>query len=235
MNALLLAAGLGTRLRPITDHVPKCMIEIAGRPLLDYWIEMLVNGGVERIVINTHYLPDVVSAHVAASRWAGQIKLVHEAELLGTGGTILRNAQSLADGAFLVAHADNFTLLDLAAFQRRHRERPPGSIVTMMTFDSDDPQSCGIVELDDAGRVVTFHEKVPNAPGILANGAVYIFEPECVEVLADLGREVIDLSTEVMPLLLGRIFTYHNAVYHRDIGTPESLEAARRDAKQHDW
>src|SRR5258707_15359828 len=89
MRALLLAAGLGSRLRPITATTPKCMVMINGRPLLDYWLELLFGAGVERVLINTHWLAEQVDAHVKASRWTSRIDLIHEGKLLGTGGTVL--------------------------------------------------------------------------------------------------------------------------------------------------
>lgn len=100
-----------------------------------------------------------------------------------------------------------------------------------MTFDTDAPQSCGIVETDARGVVTAFHEKVPNPPGRRANAAVYIFEPAMFEFLGSLDREVIDLSTEVLPKYLGRIQVFHNADYHRDIGTLNSLELAERECR----
>jgi mannose-1-phosphate guanylyltransferase len=99
----------------------------------------------------------------------------------------------------------------------------------MMTFSTPDPGSCGIVALDEQGIVRSFHEKVSDPPGNLANGAVYILEPSVFEFLESLGKEVIDFSTEVLPHYMGRIFTFHNNVYHRDIGTMESYEAANRE------
>ena len=96
----------------------------------------------------------------------------------------------------------------------------------MMTFASDAPEACGIVVEDDKGIVREFHEKVPNPPGNRANGAVYVFEPEIITFLESLGKQVIDLSTEVLPHYLGRICTFFNADYHRDIGSPESLRRA---------
>jgi mannose-1-phosphate guanylyltransferase len=93
MRALLLAAGMGLRLLPITASRPKCMVEINGRPLLDYWLELLFEAGIERALVNTHWLPDQVTTFVQASRWADRIDLVHEEELLGTGGTVLANRE----------------------------------------------------------------------------------------------------------------------------------------------
>lgn len=229
MRALLLAAGLGTRLRPITDHMPKCLVPIHGKPLLGYWLDMLLANGVERVLVNTHYLPDAVREFVAASAWRDAIAMVHEDELLGTGGTVLRNRDFLGGGAFMVVHADNLTRFDVGAFIRAHECRTAGVDITMMTFDTDAPQSCGIVELDARGVVIRFHEKVARPPGNHANAAVYIFEPSVIDFLASLNKAVIDISTEVLPRYLGRMQAFHNGDYHRDIGTPESLALAERE------
>jgi mannose-1-phosphate guanylyltransferase len=229
MRALLLAGGLGTRLRPLTNHIPKCLVPVKGKPLLQYWLELLIPNGVDEILVNTHYLPVPVREFVAASPWRDRITLVHEEMLLGTGGTVLRNRQFFAEEAFMVAHADNLTQFDPLAFFERHRTRPAGCEITMMTFETDDPGSCGIVEEDERGVVTAFHEKVENPPGNHANAAVYIFEPSVIGFLESLGRPVIDLSTEVIPRYLGRIATFHNHGYHRDIGSPESLAKAEHD------
>ena len=98
-----------------------------------------------------------------------------------------------------------------------------------MTFATDQPQTCGIVALDSAGVLRAFYEKIANPPGNLANGAVYIFEPEVVDFCRSLSKPVIDISTEILPQFIGRIITFLNDSYHRDIGTPESLSAAERE------
>lgn len=226
MKALLLAAGLGTRLRPLTDTVPKCLVPVLGKPLLEYWLDLLFADGIESALINTHYLADRVREFAAASRWKDRITLAHEDELLGTGGTMLRNKDTFAGQAFMVAHADNLTRFDVRSFCDRHARRPPGTVITMMTFVTDAPQSSGIVVENAAGVVTEFHEKEANPPGNRANAAVYIFEPQILSFLATFGRSVIDLSTEVLPQFLGRICSFHNATYHRDIGTQESLRKA---------
>jgi mannose-1-phosphate guanylyltransferase len=232
MRALLLAAGLGTRLRPITDHVPKCLVPVHGKPLLGYWLDLLLPAAIERILLNTHYLPERVREFVGTSPWKERISMVHEDVLLGTGGTVLKNRDFFGDSPFLVAHADNLTQFDPAAFIACHHRRPAGVDITMMTFDTDAPQTCGIVEEDLNGVVTAFHEKVANPPGNRANAAVYIFEPVVVDFMAELGREIIDLSTDVIPHYMGRICTFHNRGYHRDIGNPESLRLAELEFKQ---
>jgi len=229
VRALILAAGLGTRLRPLTNRIPKCMVPIKGRPLLEYWLELLLKQGIERILINTHYLPEIVREYLRTSSWRDRADLVHEPELLGTGGTILRNRAYFGNEAFLVAHGDNLTRFDVTSFIQRHRQRPAGVEITMMTFQTDTPESCGIVVEDDHGRVTKFFEKVANPPGNRANGAVYIFEPSVIEFMAALDSEIVDLSTEVLPHFVGRIITFHNSDYHRDIGTLDSLMKAERE------
>ena len=231
MRALLLAAGIGSRLRPLTDTTPKCLVRVHDRPLLDYWLDLVFQGGIERALLNTHWLAEQVRAHVAQSRWRDRIDLVHEDELLGTGGTVLANRAWFGNQPFLVAHADNLTDFDVERLLGAHRQRPAGCIMTMLAFRTDDPSSCGILELDGENRVVAFHEKVSNPPGNLANGAVYVFEPEVIKDVAALGKPVVDLSTEIIPNYLGRILSVETSGYHRDIGNPESLRRAHLEFK----
>lgn len=229
MKALLLAAGLGTRLRPLTNTVPKCLIPVLGRPLLDYWLELLLKGGIESVLVNTHHLENKVREFVGGSAWRGRVKLVHEDALLGTGGTVLRNRRFFGRSAFMVVHADNLSVFDLGAFIARHAARPRGIALTMMTFDTDAPESSGIVVQDPEGLICEMHEKVANRPGTRANAAVYILEPEVVDFIASLGKPIVDLSTEVLPHFMGRIYGFHNADYHRDIGSAESLRKAEAE------
>lgn len=229
MKAILLAAGLGTRLRPITSHTPKCLVPVNGQPLLDYWLQLLFEHGATEVLINTHYLAEKVEQHVRNSPWAGKITLVHEKRLLGTGGTVLHNQAFISNEPVLVAHADNLALFDPRAFWQKHLDQDSKIAMTMMTFVTDSPQTCGIVELDSAGRVQGFHEKAANAPGHLASAAVYICNPKVVDFISGLGRTVVDLSTEVIPAFLGRIATYGECLYLRDIGSPESLGQAEHD------
>ncbi|NPU67674.1 nucleotidyltransferase family protein [Bradyrhizobium sp. 83012] len=231
MRALLLAAGIGSRLRPLTNTTPKCLVRVHDRPLLDYWLDLVFEGGIERALLNTHWLAEQVQAHVAQSRWRDRIDLVHEDELLGTGGTVLANRAWFGDQPFMVAHADNLTDFDVAGLLSAHRNRPDGCIMTMLAFRTDDPSSCGILELDDQHRVTAFHEKVKNPPGNLANGAVYVFDPAVIADIAALGKPIVDLSTEIIPNYLGRILCVETSGYHRDIGNPESLRRAHLEFK----
>jgi mannose-1-phosphate guanylyltransferase len=231
MRALLLAAGVGTRLRPLTETVPKCLVPVHGRPLLDYWLALLFGGGIERVLINTHWLADAVRAYVEASSWRPSIDLVHEPKLLGTGGTILANREYFGGQPFLTAHADNLTDFDVGALIKARERRPPECLVTMLAFRTDDPSSCGILEIDERGVVRAFHEKVSNPPGNLANGAVYIMEPEVIGRLNGVGRPFIDLSTNIIPGLVGKILAVEAATYHRDIGNLASLRRAHSEFK----
>jgi mannose-1-phosphate guanylyltransferase len=228
-GALLLAAGLGTRLRPLTDFLPKCLAPIRGRPLLEYWLRDLTQAGIERIVVNTHYRADLVESWLEAGPFADRVVAVREQALLGTGGTLLANAARFPQGPLLVAHADNLSLFDVKAFVAAHAARPAEACLTMMTFTTDEPEQCGIVSTDERGLVEAFYEKVANPPGNHANAAVYIVEPEVVRFIASLGSSVVDLSTEVIPRFLGRMTTWHNKGYHRDIGNLPAWRAAQHE------
>ena len=227
MKALLLAAGLGTRLKPFTNTVPKCLIRIHKKPLLEYWLELLLTDhSISQVLINTHYLSNQVEEFVKSSAFKEKISLVHEIELLGTAGTILQNKDFFNKEAFLVAHADNLTRFNVKSFIEAHQKRPLNVEITMMTFETDQPQSSGIIELDEKGLVREFHEKSPIFRGNRANAAVYILEFSVVQFIASLGKKIVDMSTEVLPHYLGRMQVFHNSNYHRDIGTPHSLQLA---------
>lgn len=210
--------------------MPKCLVPINGKPLLAYWFEMLDDAGVGPFLVNLHYMADTVRDFIASNPYRDSIKAVYEETLLGTGGTLLKNREFFGSEAMMLVHADNLSRFDVKAFIERHRTRPEGCEMTMMTFATETPQTCGIVELDNRGVVIGFHEKVANPPGNLASGAVYILEPTMFVFLASLGKDEIDFSTEVLPRYLGRICTFHNDIYHRDIGTPESYEIAQHDS-----
>jgi len=219
MRALLLAAGPGTRLRPLTDLLPKCLAPIKGRPLIEYWMNILRRSDIERMLVNTHYLPELVAEVVNENPASKLTQLVHEPQLLGTGGTIRANKAFCSGTDVLVAHADNLSVFDPADFVKAHRARPDGTNITMMTFRTTTPQSCGIVVADERGVVREFHEKVASPPGNTANAAVYVFGPEAIDFVSGFKKSFVDLSTEVIPEFIGRIYCYPNRGYHCDIGT----------------
>ncbi len=232
MKAILLTAGFGSRLRPITDVLPKCLLPINARPLLEYWFSMLSGAGVTSILINLHYLPQIMKEWVQLSEYASNIKMVYEESLLGTGGTLLQNRDFTGDEPVMLIHADNLCSTDIKAYIDAHKNRPRGTEITMMTFDTPTPETCGIIETDNSGIVRAFYEKVADPPGKRANAAVYIVEPSVTDYLISLNKSFIDFSTEVLPHFLGRIFTFHNTNYHRDIGNPQSYLTAQIEYPQ---
>lgn len=226
MRAILLAAGLGTRLRPITDTTPKCLVLINGQELLAIWLNRLAEARIGPFLVNTHYLSGQVDDFVEASPYRNDISLVHERDLLGTAGTLVANLDFFGDADGLLIHADNYCLADFSAFLQAHSNRPSECVLTMMTFRTETPSSCGIVELDARGVVVGFHEKVAHPPGNLANGAVYILSAELLQLLGTDLRGVTDFSTEVLNCLVGKIYSYETSETFLDIGTPENYAKA---------
>jgi mannose-1-phosphate guanylyltransferase len=142
---------------------------------------------------------------------------------------LLANAAFAAGEPVMLVHADNLCGADLGSFIGAHARRAAGVCMTMMSFYADTPQNCGILELDAAGLVRGFYEKVANPPHHNANAAVYIVDPDVIDFAAGLSRTTLDFSTEVIPRFLGRIQVWHNRVYHRDIGTLASLFAAQEE------
>jgi len=231
LSAMLLAAGLGTRLRPLTDLWPKCLMPIGKRPLLEYWLQVVQNLGIKNVLVNTHFHASEVYKFLDRKQFSGWVHSVYEPELLGTAGTLRVNSDFFSNQTVLLIHADNWCQCDFDAFVAYHfHHRPKHCLMTMMTFDTERPQECGIVETDSQNVVIAFHEKVKNPPGNRANAAVYLLEPEILRWLNE-SPHITDFSTEVLPRFTGRIATWHNPQIHRDIGTLPMLKAAQNDER----
>jgi len=229
VRALLLAAGLGTRLRPLTSYCPKCLVPIGSRPLLEHWLCSVYQSRIPKVLVNIYHHRKMVEAFLSRQPFSGWVHGVAEDHLLGTAGTLRHNYQFFEECTVLLAHADNWIRANLVEFVEFHQhKRAPGTVMTMMTFQTDSPERCGIIETDTRGVVQRFYEKVTNPPGNRANGAVYLLEPE---VLSWVRRhsDVTDFSTEVIPEFLGRIATWENTGVHRDIGVIETLLVAQED------
>lgn len=226
MRAILLASGYGTRLKPLTDTIPKCLVPIKNKPLLEIWFDRLSAAGHGPFLVNTHYLSEQVEAFVAVSPYSDQITLTHENDLRGTAGTLIDNREFFNGEGGLLIHADNYCLADFGAFIRAHRERPEECMMTMMLFRASEPSSCGIVDLDTRGVVTGFHEKVKTPPSNLANAAVYCLSGTMIENIANDLPKAKDFSNEVLPYYLGRIYSYETEETLVDVGTPKSYAVA---------
>src|SRR5262249_34412361 len=158
---------------------------------------------------------DKVWSFIISSPWRERTDLVNEDVLLGTGGTIVANRTYFGRGPLLVAHADNLTDLDLRSFAAAHATRPDSCVLTMLTFRTDDPKSCGIIERDQAGIVCAFHEKVEAPTSNLANAAVYVLETEIIDYALALNKPILDFQTEIIPAFLHRIYAVEHRGYHR--------------------
>jgi len=217
LKALLLAAGFGTRLRPITDNIPKCLLPINGKPLLEIWIDNLVAIGIDKIFINTHYLAEQVEDFINESKYKKFIEILYEPIILGTAGTLINNLDKFEDEDLLLIHADNYCLADLVELIYFHNNRPNNCLMTMLLFNTTNASKCGIVELNNKKIVIKFHEKVINPPTNIANAAIYIISNKLLKNLRNTAYK--DFSTEIIPKLLGSIYTYLTDRKMVDIGT----------------
>ena len=226
MKAFLLAAGVGSRLRPLTDVKPKCLLEVGGRPLLDRWLEAFDRAGVDEVLVNLHHLPDVVRLHLAGRTGPPRVRTFFEPELLGSAGTLLANRQWVEEEKFFLAcYADNLTDFELRSLIETHRER--GAAATLAVFHSENPSAGGVVELDAFGRVIGFVEKPSEPVCDLTNAGMYVFGPGVIDEIDD--RLPQDIGYDLMPRLLGRAQAVLVEGYFRDIGTPDAYRQAREE------
>jgi mannose-1-phosphate guanylyltransferase len=226
MKAVLLAAGLGTRLRPITDQTPKCMLPIDGQPMIDIWLDAFGRAGVDEVLVNTHHLPELVSRHIEQRSGLPRARTFFEKELLGSAGTLVAHKKWLEDDdMFLACYADNLTDFDLGSLVDFHREGVAAATLTV--FHAPQPSACGIVELDAAQQVVGFVEKPVHPKSNLANAGMYAFDPK---VLDEIDPEPPrDIGYDLLPRLVGQARAISVEGYFRDIGTPEAYRLAQQE------
>lgn len=231
-KVLLMAAGLGTRLRPLTDTTPKCLIPVGGKPLMDYWLEQFAAINLTDILVNTHHLPQQVREHIEQVNGIGfggrklAIREAFEPVLLGSAGTVHAN-RAWADDAstILIVYADNLSSVDIGQFLRFHDSH--ADPVSIMLFKTDVPERCGIVEVDSTMLVTSFVEKPPRPVSNFANAGIYAVRADAFREMADMN--VFDMGTDVLPRYVGRMRGWEWVGYHRDIGTHESLAQAEAD------
>jgi len=231
VKAALLVAGLGTRLRPITEHTPKCLVPINGRPLLAIWLDKLVHGGVTEVLINTHWLAQAVRDYLTANTPQGlKVHLFHEPQLLGSAGTLSANREFFADGPFFIIYGDNFSDVDLANMYQAHRQCRP--LITLGTFATDCPQKCGIAEIDPEGVVTGFVEKPENPTSNCAAAGIYIAEPGIFDCFPQPENQAtLDIGFDIIPRLLGKMRNYPINLLI-DIGTHKNLKKAQGQEAQ---
>ncbi len=226
MKAFLLAAGIGSRLRPITDTTPKCMVPIAGQPMLDIWLDAFAQAGVDEVLVNLHHLADIISEHVAMRAGPPHVRTVFEPELLGSAGTLLAN-KDWVDGAdfFLAANADNLTDFDPRTLIEAHRRG--GVDATLTVFHSPNPSAGGVVETDPGGLITGFQEKPGKPVSDLVNAGIYAFNTILLDEIK--GDPPQDIGYDLLPLLVGRARAVLVDGYFRDIGTPDAYQRAQQE------
>lgn len=234
MKGMVLAAGEGQRLRPLTLSRPKPMLPIAGKPGLEWILDWLKAYGIHEIAMNLSYKPEAVQNHFGdGSRFGVELTYSLEETILGTAGGVKRLAGFLTE-PFVLVYGDVLTDLNLADLIAFHQSRPSGPRVTMSLYRVPNPTECGIVELDSEGRVTRLVEKPP-ADAVfsdLANAGVLVLEPE---ILNDIPVETFyDFSLDLFPRQLAAGIPFYGQPlqetdYLIDIGTPEKYERAQTE------
>jgi mannose-1-phosphate guanylyltransferase len=231
MRGMILAGGLSTRLYPLTLDVPKPLVPVLDRPVVDHIIDYLSTHGVDDIVINVHYFADAIESYIGdGSRWNVRIEYLREPKLMGSAGAVKQVETRFAD-TFIVIGCDDVTDVDLSAaidFHKGHQAE-----ATIVLAEAQDVSQYGVVVVDPDGRIQEFQEKPK--PGTersnLVNTGIYIFEPA---VLARIPAQTFhDFGKEVFPNMLAagaRFFGTRQSAYWCDIGTPREYRRGHFDA-----
>ncbi|TAM84177.1 MAG: nucleotidyltransferase family protein [Acidobacteria bacterium] len=225
MKAFLLAAGLGTRMRPLTDATPKCLLPVRGVPMLAIWLDLCHRHGISEVLINAHTHGDQVRDYLAAHRNGVKTTMVEEPVLLGSAGTILANRKWVeGEGCFWIIYADVLTNASLGRMMQFHRERR--GLATLGGYEVPDPERCGIMEVDAERRIHRFVEK-PKAPvGRLAFSGLMIADAAVLDRIPAGPRA--DLGFDVLPRLAGEMYAWPISDYLLDMGTLENYERAQK-------
>ncbi|MDW5563832.1 MAG: NDP-sugar synthase [Methanomassiliicoccus sp.] len=224
MKALILAGGLGTRLRPLTYGMPKPLVPLLGKPLVSHIIDPLP-AEVDTVILAVSYMRDALDAYFSTHDVGRKIVLVNEEQPLGTGGAI-KNVSHYLDDTFIAFNGDVVCSIDLNDMLRYHRSH--GGIGTMSLWQVEDPSAFGVVGRDMRGRITTFQEKPKREEAISnsINAGVYIFERE---ILDQIPSGVVSMEREVFPKVLDKgLYGYEFKGHWIDCGTRENILAAQR-------
>jgi mannose-1-phosphate guanylyltransferase len=221
MNALILSAGLGSRLGPYTKDIPKVMLPINGKPLLDILINKLLFLNINKIVINTYFKPNVIEDYVTSQKYSDKIIISREEKLLGTAGSLKENMKYLTGSNFMVMHGDNYFTDSLIAMLEFHLKDLSDSLMTMGTFITNEPELYGIVDIDNNGVVEHFYEKSTKGTSNVANSAIYMFKEQSIDLINSLSQKENDISQHLIPKFVGKIKSFPLSGQFIDIGIPE--------------
>ena len=224
MKAVILAGGLGTRMRPLTYAIPKPLIPLVGKPLVVRMIESLPSS-VDTVILAVSYMKEALEDYFRVSPCGRKIIIVNETTPLGTGGAIKNVAQHL-DETFIAMNGDQISSVGLKAMVRAHREK--GGLGTIALWQVDDPTAFGVMEVQMDGRVVNFQEKpkLEEARSNLINAGYYVFEPDILDYI---GKGQVSIEREVFPVILDHgLFGFRFEGYWTDCGTRQNFLAAQR-------
>jgi mannose-1-phosphate guanylyltransferase/phosphomannomutase len=231
MKAMVLAAGLGERMRPLTDSLPKPLLPVANRPVMGYVLDHLARHGFTEVVANLHYRPEQIVDHFGeGAQYGVNLHFSYEDELLGAAGAVRHCMEFLGEETFLVTGADDLTTMDLTALLSAHRE--VGALASIALVDVENTSEFGIVVTDRVGRVQRFVEKPKGkAPSNTANTQIYLFEPKIFEFIPP-GRPY-DFGFGSFPALVDAgapFYGFRLDGYWRDIGSISDYLEAQLDA-----
>jgi mannose-1-phosphate guanylyltransferase len=224
MKAFILAAGSGTRLRPLTDTVPKCLLPIRGVALLEIWLNNCAAAGLDQVLINVHSNADQIKDFAQSYTGHVRVTVAEEEQLLGSAGTLAANRSFIqGEEDFFVLYGDVLTNVSLSRLYAFHREkRLP---VTLGVYQVPDPRQCGIVTSDELGVISSFVEKPERADSNWAFSGVMVARAEIIDLIP--ADRPADIGFHLLPRLVGQMAAYPISSYLLDIGTLANYETAQ--------
>ena len=223
VTAIVLAGGLGTRLRSVVADRPKVLADVAGRPFLAYLLDKLLAAEVQHVVLSTGHMADLIESAFGSACGSLQLWYSRESAPLGTGGALRLALDQVNSEQVLVLNGDSYCTVDLQAFARSHSRT--GAAVSLALAHVDDTGRYGRVEVDSAGRITGFAEKIATCGPGWINAGVYLIQRSMLEQIPQ-GR-TLSLERDVFPVWInGAMFGYQSDARLLDIGTPESYAEA---------
>lgn len=235
-QAVILSAGLGTRLQPITDNIPKVMAPLAGKSLLEWHIEQFRKHGVSDFFINLHYLPEVITNYFGdGAKWDVRIRyFLEKPNILGTAGGVKSFEDKLGD-AFFVIYGDMFSMVDYGKMAEAFRKKPSDAIGMMVVGENDHPQDSDLAEVDDNLKFLKVyckpHKELPKKWKTL--DAVYVLNRKILQYVP--SGAFYDLDRQLLPDIVSRgekFYGYETSDYLFDIGTPERYRKVEEYARK---
>lgn len=217
MQAIIMAGGFGSRLKPLTNDIPKPMVNIINKPIIEFIIQYLASYDIKDIIITLGYMPEKIIKHCGdGSKWGVKITYLVEKTPLGTAGGV-KQAQSIINDDFFVLSGDAFCNIDLNEMRNYFKQKK--KLGTIAVKNVKDARGFGLINMDETGKIVSFLEKPKAKIEGLVNMGIYCFDKKVLDYIPQ-GK--YDFSLDLFPKIIDKLTAYQTKCFWSDIGTLSS-------------